>query len=162
MIASAHAADARPGLAAGSNTYQNLSTANFIAGVSNGAIDPNNAIAQALGSGFGLLQKFVYAHPEGLMRDLLREAMLASSLLGKVSSSNIERAIGYVERTMGQRVRDATLAAGARQGVRMLGTTPSMSEQPGRNQLLLEGPASTARPPVNPLLRIGGQGEARP
>jgi hypothetical protein len=151
---------ASAGRAAGSNTYQNLSTGNFIAQVSNGAIDPSNAIAQALGSGFGLLQKFVYAHPEGLMRDLLREAMLepklARDLLGKVSRQNVERAIGYVERTMGQRIRDAALGAGARQGIRMLGTAPATFETGQRNQLLNEAALSAgARSPVNPLMSSG-------
>jgi hypothetical protein len=56
--------------------------------------------------------------------------------LVNVSSANIERAIGYVERTMEQRIRQVALEGGARQGIRMLGTAPS-GEPMQRNRLLL-------------------------
>jgi hypothetical protein len=131
---------ASAGKAAGSNTYQNLSTGNFIARLSNGTIDPNNAIAQALGSGFGILQKLVYAQPERLMRDLLREAMLdaavARRVLSKASPDSVRWAAGYLEQSMGDRVRAAATTAATRQGVRSLNTE---AMRPARENALSRG-----------------------
>jgi hypothetical protein len=54
-----------------------------------------------LKSGFWLLQTFIYAHPEGLMRDLLREAALQSKLacylVRKVPSASIKHAVDDLE-----------------------------------------------------------------
>lgn len=145
---------ASAGRAAGSNTAQNLSTGNFIARASNGLIDPSNAIAQTLGSGFGLLQRLVYAYPEALTRDLLREAMLnpslARDLLAKASPASVRRAIGYVERDMGERVREAVGGSLLRQGVRSAGTDAREPAAPARSNALGGG---AAPPPRNTLLQ---------
>jgi hypothetical protein len=142
---------ASAGKAAGSNTYQNLSTGNFIARLSNGTIDPNNAVAQALGSGFGVLQKLVYAQPERLMRDLLREAMLdpavAQRVLSKASPDSIRWAAGYLEQSMADRLRQAATAAATRQGARSVNTE---AMRPARENALGGGRPQPA--PMNQLL----------
>ncbi|APT57777.1 hypothetical protein RGI145_12310 [Roseomonas gilardii] len=151
MASSAFPASA--GKAAGSNTYQNLSTGNFIARMSNGTIDPNNAIAQALGSGFGVLQKLVYAQPEMLMRDLLREAMLdpklAADMLSRASPASIRRAMGYVDKDMAERAGDAVRAAVIRGGARQV--SAQGNSRSGRENPLLGGRPQAA--PRNSLLR---------
>jgi hypothetical protein len=155
---------ASAGRASGSNTYQNLSTANFIARASAGVVDPSNAIAQALGSGFGILQKFAYAQPEALMRDMLREAMLeptvAKNLLSRATAESVQRAIGYVERSAGDRLREAAGNAVVRQGIRSAGSDTSRRPEPQytpRNALMNPAAANamTGTGARNRLMDVG-------
>ena len=107
--------------AVGSNTAQNLSTASFIAKVSGGILDPNGPVARTV-FGRGLLLNFIYGDAERMMRDLLVEATLnpavARDLLGKLSPEAARRAMGYVDRSMPQRLGDAAGEQAVKQAVR--------------------------------------------
>jgi len=106
---------------AGSPTVQNLSVANMISRVTSGIISPNSPVAQTF-FGVGPVMKMLYANPEAAIRQMLTEAMVnpqfAQALLTKGSPEAMRRALGYVEKTMGERLRAATAEATARTGVR--------------------------------------------
>jgi hypothetical protein len=89
---------------------QNLSVANVLARASNGLIDPNNPLMQTV-VGLGPVMRLIYAAPEAAVREMLTEAMVnpvfARDLLSRASPASLERALGYVERNMGERLQAA-------------------------------------------------------
>ena len=104
---------------AGSNTVQNLSVGNFISRASQGLINPNSALAQTI-FGVGPVMKAIYAAPEATTRAILTQAMIdpqfAQALLTRGSPEAMRRAVGYIERTFGDRLRAAATDVGYRQG----------------------------------------------
>jgi len=128
--------------AAGSPTAQNLSVGAFISRATRGLVDPGHPMAQTVAS-LGPVMRWIYAAPEVATREMLTEAMVnpkfAEALLARASPETMRRAIGYVEQTMGERLRAAAKDATVRQDVR------SMSGEANRQQM----PAVQA----NPLMR---------
>jgi hypothetical protein len=139
------------GKARGSDTAQNLSVANVIARASNGLIDPGNPLMQTL-AGLGPVMRLIYAAPEAAVREMLTEAMVnptfAADLLSRASPQAMERAMGYVQSTMGDRLRQATLEATTREAVREGGTSARRRQDTHatRRNALLEGVPMTGAP----------------
>lgn len=118
--------------ARGSDTAQNLSVGNFIARLTGGAVDPQNPLAQTV-SGLGPVARWVYQSPENAMREMLVEAIrdpkFAAQLVEKASPASLERAVLYMHRTMGERVRDVAAGALAREVPRGLAATTQDQRQ---------------------------------
>jgi hypothetical protein len=138
------------GRARGSDTAQNLSVGNFLARASNGLITPNNPLAQTV-AGLGPVAKWLYAAPEAALREMFAEAManpqFARDLLAKADPESVRRAAGYIETTLGERLKAAATTAATRQTVRSLNTE---AMRPARENAL--GGARPQPAPLNPLL----------
>ena len=91
------------GRAAGSNTYQNLSTANIL-----GAALGRGAATNTVGQSLLRPLQFIYRLPEPQVQDLLKQAMLepklAAALMAKATPGNVEflgEALRFKARAMG-------------------------------------------------------------
>ena len=140
------------GRAVGSNTVQNLSTANLLAQVSNGVIDANNSLMH---STVGRLLGWAYKHPERLMREMLVEATLDPALMAalsaKASAGSLRRVQSRMQRTLGEWAADEigprAVEAGTRQGLRTAGDRAEDPDKTGGAGL------SAPEPRRNSLMR---------
>jgi hypothetical protein len=109
--------------------------------------------------GLGPVMRLIYAAPEAAVREMLTEAMVnpvfARDLLSRASPASMERAMGYVERNMGERLRAAAGEATVRQGVRSTGAV-AQQERPRMpmNPLMGGAPGAGASPPRNQLMAV--------
>jgi len=119
--------------ARGSDTAQNLSVGNFIARLTGGVVDPQNPLAQAVGN-MGPIAGWIMKAPEQAMRQMIVEAMrdpkFAAMLVEKAGPGSLQRALTYMEGTMGQRVQEAGMDALAREIPRVLLAVPSNPQEP--------------------------------
>lgn len=119
--------------ARGSDTAQNLSVGNFIARLTNGAVDPQNPLAQSVGN-LGPIANWLVSSPEQAMREMmvqaLRDPKFAAQLTQKAGPASLERAMLYWQKTMAQRVQDAGLEALARELPRIGLAEPSTTQGP--------------------------------
>ena len=122
--------------ARGSDTAQNLSVGNFIARLTNGAIDPQNPLAQSLGN-LGPIAGWITRAPEQAMREMLVHAIgdpkFAAQLVQDAGPQSLQRAMLYFQQTMPERLRDAVVGASAREipRVGLAIPTPSPKQLPG-------------------------------
>ena len=117
----------------GSPTAQNLSVGNFIARLTNGTIDPQNPLAQSLGK-LGPITNWIVSSPEQAMREMLVQALrdpkFAAQLTQKAGPDSLERAVLYWQRSMPERLRDASLEALTREVPRIGLSEPSTGRGP--------------------------------
>lgn len=117
----------------GSPTAQNLSVGNFIARLTNGTIDPQNPLAQSLGK-LGPITNWLVSSPEQAMREMLVQALrdpkFAAQLTQKAGPDSLERAVLYWQRSMPERLRDASLEALTREVPRIGLSEPSTGRGP--------------------------------
>jgi len=117
--------------ARGSDTAQNLSVANMITRSTQGLVDPQSSLGNTLG-GFGGLLGLIYKAPEAATRELLTEAMVnprfARDLLSRASPASMQRALGYMETNMLERLQQAAINTAGRQAIR------STAGEAGRQQ----------------------------
>lgn len=95
------------GRAAGSNTFQNLSTAGLLSAVSGGTVNPTNALASNLARP---LQWLYGLGTETMIRELMTEAMLnpalARQLAARATPANVAMTARMLEQSFGQRLTD--------------------------------------------------------
>jgi hypothetical protein len=101
------------GRAIGSNTVQNLSTANVISAVMGGLITPQQLTANPLFRPLGVLYR--WAGSETALRELLAQAtldpMLASMLVQRATPDAVARAAAMVNQSLGRRLGDVAVRA---------------------------------------------------
>ena len=115
--------------ARGSDTAQNLSVGNFIARLTNGTVDPQSPLAQAVVK-LGPVSRWLYQSSDDAMKQMLvqavRDPKFATQLVDKANPASIERALTYMNEA---RLRDATVGALAREVPRGLSATTQDQRQ---------------------------------